>query len=392
MRRHLLFLLALALVVSLATARRASAYPQFQFSSGTNKCSQCHYSPAGTGLISAWGRDESADTISMGGNGAFLHGAWTPPSWLALGGDLRLAGIYNDVGGPEAPEWAFFPMQADIYARAAYEAFSVNVMVGDRGIVRQEDNSFTGKINTVPDRFISREHYLMWRPSASGPYARIGRFFAPYGLRLVEHIFWVRRYTGYNLYEETYNLSGGYVADDWEVHATAFAPVPSGAPTFFQAIGPRESGAAVYAEKRLGGIAALAIQGRLGFASEADRYQLGAVGKLWVEQAKLLFMGEGDVIRQRLVGASNSQIQFVSFLNATWFPIRGLMFGASYERYQEDLDVSTTARNAVDGELNFFPWAHFEVVLLGRYQWSPDAAGISTPGAWLGMLQLHYYL
>ena len=66
----------------------------------------------------------------------------------------------------------------------------------------------------------------MWRPSATGPYARLGRFYAPYGLRFVEHIYFVRRYTGYELYNETYNVSGGYVADDWELHVTAFTPPP----------------------------------------------------------------------------------------------------------------------------------------------------------------------
>ena len=75
----------------LAAAGRADAYPQFQFSSGTNRCSQCHYSPAGGGLITQWGRDESGDTISLGGDGGLLHGAWSPPSWLALGADIRLA-------------------------------------------------------------------------------------------------------------------------------------------------------------------------------------------------------------------------------------------------------------------------------------------------------------
>ncbi len=46
----------------------------------------------------------------------------------------------------------------------------------------------------------------MWRPSATGPYARIGKFFAPYGLRFVEHIFFVQRYTGFDIYNETYNV------------------------------------------------------------------------------------------------------------------------------------------------------------------------------------------
>jgi hypothetical protein len=390
MRRSIISL-AGALIL-LASARQASAYPQFQFSSGTNRCSQCHYSPAGGGLLSAWGRDESADTISMGGDGAFLHGLWTPPSWLALGGDLRLAGLYNDVGGPEAPELAFFPMQADVYARATFlDAFSFNVTAGDRGIVRQEDNSTSGKLSTIPARMISREHYLMWRPSASGPYVRLGRFFAPYGLRMVEHPFYVRRYTGFNLYEETYNLSGGYVAENWEGHVTLFAPPPTGFPDFLQAVGYRESGVAAYAEKRLSGMAAVALQTRIGIASEEARYQIGAVGKLWVEQAKLLFMGEGDFVRQKLIGASNSQIQFVSYAGATYFPMRGLMAAVAYERYQQDLDVSTTARNAYDLEVNFFPWAHFELVVLGRYQSIGPGGGNGT-SATLGMLQLHYYL
>ena len=98
MRR--IFLAAFAtLVLSAALAAlagRAEAYPQFQFSSGTTRCSQCHFSPAGGGLITAWGRDESGDTISLGGDGAFLHGAWSPPAWLALGADLRLAATRTD--------------------------------------------------------------------------------------------------------------------------------------------------------------------------------------------------------------------------------------------------------------------------------------------------------
>ena len=37
---------------------RAFAYPQFQFSSGTTRCAQCHYSPAGGGLITKTLMDE----------------------------------------------------------------------------------------------------------------------------------------------------------------------------------------------------------------------------------------------------------------------------------------------------------------------------------------------
>ena len=122
-------------------------------------------------------------------------------------------------------------MQADAYFRFAFgEAFSLYVTAGARGEVRPADEAISSQFSTLGDRFISREHYLMWRPSATGPYARLGRFYAPYGIRFVEHIYFVRRYTGYELYNETYTASGGYVADDWELHVSAFTPPPSGFP------------------------------------------------------------------------------------------------------------------------------------------------------------------
>jgi hypothetical protein len=375
-------------LVLLSSAKEARAYPQFQFSSGTTRCGQCHYSPSGGTLITSWGRDESGDTISLGGDGSFLHGLWAPPSWLALGLDLRFAGLRNDVGGAESPEVAFFPMQADLYTRLAYDSFSLNVTVGARGVVRPVDPSLAGRSSDVMSRMMSREHYLMWRPSATGPYVRIGRFAAPYGLRLVEHIYYVRRYTGYNLYEETYNLSGGVVTDDWEVHATAFTNIPSTLPDFLGASGTAEKGGAAYGELRFNKMAALGLQTRVGIATEEARYQGGAVGKLWVDKVRLLFLGEADFIRQQLTGASVGQNQFASYLGATYV-IRGLMAGVAYERFQEDLAVKGTGRNAYDVEVNLFPSAHFEVGLLGRLQ-SRVAAGAGD--ASLAMLQLHYYL
>jgi hypothetical protein len=392
-----------ALLVSLALAAalpgRAEAYPQFQFSSGTNRCSQCHYSPAGGGLITSWGRDESGDTLSLGGDGAFLHGAWTPPSWVALGADIRLATTRTTDGGFESPQTAFFPMQADLYARFAFgDAFSLYLAGGARGEVRPASGySDTGigridyDLGTIADRFISREHYFMWRPSATGPYARIGRFYAPYGLRFVEHPFFVRRYTGYNLYDETYNISGGYVADDSELHVTAFTPPPSSFPDPLQSVGTRESGGAAYYEQRFAGMAALAAQTRIGFNKETARYQGGLVGKLWIEPAKMLVLGEVDVARLQVSAASSGETQLVSYVGPTFFPVRGLMATLAYERYQEDLSAKGTGRNALDVELNFFPWAHFELVFLGRYIMAGTGAPGSTDASLL-MGQLHYYL
>src|SRR5260221_9627839 len=98
----------ICVLAALGAPREAAAYPQFQFSSGTTRCSQCHQSPGGGGLLTSWGRDESGDTISLGGDGAFLHGLVPMPSWLAPGGDLRFAIINNEVGSPDGSETVAF--------------------------------------------------------------------------------------------------------------------------------------------------------------------------------------------------------------------------------------------------------------------------------------------
>jgi hypothetical protein len=391
MRRLTLAALAAAFVL-IALGGRASAYPQFQFSSGTTRCSQCHYSPAGGGLITSWGRDEAGDTVSLGGDGAFLHGLWAPPSWLALGADVRLAALRNDVGGVESPEYAAFPMQTDLYARFAFgDQVSLYLEGGVRGDTGRGE-TLGNRLSSVTDRVMSREHYLMWRSGATGAYLRVGRFFSPYGLRFVEHTYYVRRYTGYDLYDETYTLSGGYVGEDWELHASLFTPPPTSFPDPLQSVGLRESGGAVYAEQRFNAMSAVALQARVGSSGEARRYQGGVVGKAWLEKPRVLFLGEADLIRQQVSAASFGENQFVSYLGATLFPVRGFMLGFAYERYQEDLSVAGTARTALDAQLNFFPWAHWELVLLGQYQFIGTGARSEGPSASLMMLQLHYYL
>ncbi|HVV49310.1 MAG TPA: hypothetical protein VHO06_06615 [Polyangia bacterium] len=398
--RRLLFCSLAAALLLVASGRRAAAYPQFQFSSGTTRCSQCHFDPAGGGLITSWGRDEAGDTISLGGDGAFLHGLWQPPSWLALGADVRVAApLVNASGGPESPQVAVFPMQSDAYVRFALgDQFSLYLQGGIRGDVGY-DETFSSRLDSVSERLISNDHYLMWKPSGTGPYVRVGKFFAPFGLRFVEHIFFVQRYTGYDLYQETYNVSGGYIAEDWEAHVTAFAPPPESFPDGLQSVAPsalRQSGGVAYAEKRWNGMAMLGLQARIGTASEATTYDGGAVGKLWVEPIKMLALGEADFIHKAIPGSAGAaaagENQFVSYLGATFFPTRGLMAGLAYERYQEDLSVQGTGRNAVDAEVNFFPWAHCEVLAIGRYQFFAPGAVADDATAKLFMLQLHYYL
>ena len=195
--------LAFAFVVVLG-ARPAEAYPQWQLSTDIQRCDQCHYAPEGGGLINNFGRDFVGEESTFGGNGDFLHGAATLPSWLALGADVRGAFASEDVGDVNGASAAVFPMQADAMARVSYHLVSFSGTVGFRGQVRSDD-SLVPLQNYQPitdSRLISREHYVLVRAGALGGYLRAGRFFAPFGLRLAEHIVYVRRDLGFATMEE----------------------------------------------------------------------------------------------------------------------------------------------------------------------------------------------
>jgi hypothetical protein len=227
---------------------------------------------------------------------------------------------------------------------------------------------------------ISREHYLMWRSGALGPYVRAGRFFAPYGLRLAEHTTYVRRDNGFNLLNETYGLSGGVVQNEWELHITAFMP------DFLRSFGGQEKGAAAMFEKRFADAYALGVDARLGLGEGGKRYGGGLFAKAYVAPIKTILMAQGDFVQVQgdTGGASN---QLIAFIGPTVLPVRGLWLGAYAELNQTDIKVKGTATTAVNGQLNWFPYPHFELILIGRMQSPQQQEAAKTL-----LVQLHYFL
>ena len=366
--------------------RPAHAYPQWQLSTGAVRCNQCHYAPAGGGLINSYGRDAVGDELSsFGGNGAFLHGAVSLPIWLALGVDLRGAFVDQDVQDPGGPTVAVFPMQADVTARVALPAgFSVEGVLGLRGQVRDPDQLVPYQ-NFQPvstSELISREHYLMWEPEAVGPYLRIGRFYAPYGLRMAEHILYINRDLGFDELEETYNVSGGFVYPNAELHLTAFAP------DFIRHIGSDEKGFAAYMESRFHeDTIALAGQMRLAIAPGVTKLMGGVVGKGYLESLHTLLLGEVDLVDEVFTDLGDvSRVQIVGAAGFTLFPVKGVMITALGERNQVDVQIND-AYTAGTLLVNWFPYAHFELQLMERVQFPSGGSPANTL-----FLQIHYFL
>jgi hypothetical protein len=378
--------LLIATVAGLLFGQRpARAYPQWQLSTGAVRCNQCHYAPAGGGPINSYGRDAVGDELSsFGGNGAFLHGVVSLPSWLALGGDFRGAVVDQDVQDPAGPTVAAFPMQADVSARVALPAgFSVEGVLGLRGQVR--DPTLLVPIqNFQPvstSQLISREHYLMWEPEAVGPYLRAGRFYAPYGLRMAEHILYINRDLGYDELAETYNVSGGFVYPNAELHLTVFGP------DFVRHIGSDEKGFAGYLESRFhDDTIALAGQMRVAIAPGVTKLMGGVVAKGYLEGLHTLLLGEIDVVNNVFTElGDSSRAQIVGAVGFTLFPVRGVMITALGERNQVDLQVND-AYTAGTLLVNWLPYAHLELQLMERVQLPSGGSAANTL-----FLQLHYF-
>lgn len=373
------------MAVWILVPRPAAAYPQWQLTTGAARCNQCHYAPAGGGLINNFGRDAVGEQLStFGGDGAFLHGAVTLPKWLAIGADVRGAFVDNDVQDPNGATVAVFPMQADLTARVGFGAgISAVGIIGFRGQVRDPDETVPYQ-NYHPistSQLISREHYVMWQPEATGVYVRAGRYFAPFGLRFSEHILYIRRDLGFDQLTETYNVSAGWVYDRWELHLTAFAP------DFVRHIGSTENGVAGYFEGRLfEDHVALGAQLRIANTPGLTRVIYGGVAKVFVEPLRALFLAEANGVQLLFDDVNlSARAQFVGAAGVALLPVTGVMLTLLGEHNRVDIDAPS-GWYAATALLNWFPYAHCEAQVMGRLQFPIGGETAKTL-----FIQAHYF-
>ena len=222
----------------------------------------------------------------------------------------------------------------------------------------------------------------MWQPEVQGRYVRMGRFFAPYGLRFAEHVLYIRRDLGFDQLEETYNLSAGYTYQKWELHVTAFAP------DFVRRIGSDEKGVAgMYERRLLDDRLALAGQARIADGPGATRFMWGGVGKLNIERLRTLFLAEVDVVHIRFDDpVAGWTTQVVGVAGFAVLPVRGVIATLLAERNQIDVNVRGAAWTAATALVNWFPYPHVELQVMGRLQFP---AGL--PAAKTLFAQAHYF-
>ncbi len=363
-------LIACAIFV-VALTGSADAYPEFQFSTGASRCSECHFAPGGGGLINDYGRDEAGSTISGAGDGRFAHGLFELPDMIELGGDLRVASLAKRVrGGSEA---AVFPMQVDAYARLSLGKLSLNVTGGILGQIR--------KATPVTERIGSREHFVMYQPESRDWYVRAGRMFPVFGLRLPDHTAYVRRYTGRHTFEESYQVAAGIAGDRWDLHASILTPL-----ALHPVVGRHGWGIALHAE-RIAAASSFSLQLDARRDGDGTRSWFGGTWKRWLEDPDVLLAAELDV---GLATTPHDRVgQLAGYASIAYRPGKRWGLGTAAHYFDPDALLLGQERTALDARFTWFPRAHFELAMLLRAE-----AAIATleRSDVLGFLQLHYYL
>jgi hypothetical protein len=205
----------LAVVAVAALAPLASAEPAF-LSRQYARCTNCHYSATGGGLLTPYGRSLSRQELSTfgaspvsapaGREQEFLFGALgdaTGP--LHLGIDLRPSHLAYD--GPGYSSSRDILMNADVQAALTLGGWT---FYGELG--RQPRSS-----GTVVTSF---EHWVGWK-SEKGLGVRAGRFLPAYGIHLPDHTSFTRAPLGLDNENQVYAVELSYAGDRQLVQVSA---------------------------------------------------------------------------------------------------------------------------------------------------------------------------
>ncbi|MDE2711790.1 MAG: hypothetical protein F4Z74_04150 [Acidobacteria bacterium] len=353
----------------------AAAEPTF-LSKQYPRCTACHYSPSGGGLLTPYGRSLSREELSTFGRRdataeagdraeeEFLFGAVGSDSPLQLGLDFRPSQLQIEVAGRDLPDRNFL-MNLDLQAAWRFGGWTAYGTAGRR----------------PGGDFVSYEHWLA-RQVSDRVSIRGGRFLPAYGVRFADHTALSRRQLGLGEDDQVYGVELGLSSDRWLLQVAA---------------GPGRAESLLDDDGR----AALTVSGR----AQRD------LGSRTVAVASVLHRGAADrAARRTAVGASfgyapapwlttwtQLDVQFrdsapddraVILTNQTSVEVwRGVWLRISPQRYRVPDDSRAEIHRMVYG-LDLYPRTHWHVNL----SWYRDRFVFSDRLDRRLLLQLHLYL
>ena len=200
-------------ILAVSTALPAGAEPMF-LSKQYNRCSSCHYSASGGGLLTSYGRSLSGQELST-----FKRTSAPPaPEGKVSGEEAFLYGLLGDTLGPVALGVSLRPS----YIHYEFGTFSDsrNPLMNADVAVAYRGHGWTGygevgrkpDIGTEDSKAYSREHWVSFT-AGNGLGVKGGRFLPAYGVHVADHTSFNRSNLGFDKYDQVYGVEVSYTSD-----------------------------------------------------------------------------------------------------------------------------------------------------------------------------------
>lgn len=228
----------LILFIGLSWSQTSHAYPwmiQHQYTG----CAACHVDPSGGYLLTAYGRAQTQTLLSSFGKGpegnevtslSNFAGVIPPNDYVNLGASLREAYMWGKAISPSlvraAGKGQWLLMQADFRAAVTYDRVIATASLGYLDQGRHAAQVTTGTNGVA----VSREHWVgVQLGEERNTTVRVGRMYVPFGIRTIEHPFYVRTNTRSNIdsqqqfgaaiyhEEEKYRFEVMLIAGNWQI-------------------------------------------------------------------------------------------------------------------------------------------------------------------------------
>ena len=374
------FALIAAPLLAMCGAEPASAEPTF-LSKQYPRCTACHYSESGGGLLTPYGRSLSREEISTlgrqgaatdpaqasGGEEGFLFGALSGESPLQLGLDIRPSHLRVNLPDVTLEDRNFL-MTLDLQAAWRRDGWTAYGTVG-----RQPHGS--------GGRLVSYEHWLAYQVT-DGISVRGGRFLPAYGVRFADHTSFTRE--GLDLAEDgqVYSVEVSASTDRMLLQVSAG---PGRAESLLQGEGHGAFTSTGRFQFDLSPRAVVAASVRYrGESATGPRSTGGGFSFGYAPAAWLTTWTHADVQYQALRTSNRSYI----FANQTSVEaLRGVWLRLSPQLRWENGDPRGEIRRMVYG-LDFYPRTHWHV----NVSYYRDRLTFHDLGVRTLLAQLHLYL
>lgn len=391
-------LIALCLGSCLTSARPALAYT-WMLRHGLYKCDACHTDPSGGETLTKMGRVKAEHLLSWRGDSMvapsqtseFLFGLGHKLAPVRVGASYRHLGLYRGSRASAEAELVHFPMQADAYAsvRASEFVFSLNLGVA-RGIEGSAHARGAQLNRELGDGWLllSRNHYVGVY-LADQTLLRVGRFSLPFGLRVPEHVLWVREATrtdresdqqhGLSLYHAKGPLrfEGMLIAGNFQTYPDRY----------------RERGYSAFVEYLVAPTSALGVsslvtrsnEDRLSRQPSSVRHSHGVMGRFGVSP-EVVLLGEIDLLLE-----SGRSLGHASVLQLDYEALRGMHFMVTGETLDQGLLEGTPSSAPGSGTPRLGLWLSTQWFLYSHFDLRLDV--VTRQGAPLTVQgQAHVYL